>query len=181
MQWTALIALVITAGIGAMAIAGARLPREHRASRAVLVHSQPAEVWAILTNFPALPRWMPGVSSVTAVASPNGNARWAMATAEGTMTLEVQQLEAPRRFVTRIVDEGLPFGGTWTYELAPESGGTRVTVTEDGWIGNPIYRFFAHYVFGLTRTLDGALAGLSKQLGERTGRAPHTAVTSQGG
>ena len=82
------------------------------------------------------------------------------------MTIEVIGAEEPRRLVTRIVDDGLPFGGTWTYDIVPIDGGSRVTITEDGWIGNPLFRFFARYVFGMNRTVDEALRGLGERFGE---------------
>lgn len=38
---------------------------------------------------------------------------WVETSASGSMTIQVTELQAARRMVTRIADEGLPFGGTW--------------------------------------------------------------------
>jgi hypothetical protein len=67
--------------------------------------------------------------------------------------------------VTRIADQGLPFGGRWTYELAPSNAGTRVVITEDGEIYNPIFRFMARFVFGYAGTLETYLSQLQARMG----------------
>ncbi|HZD05714.1 MAG TPA: hypothetical protein VE173_12380, partial [Longimicrobiales bacterium] len=64
-----------------------------------------------------------------------------------------------------IADEGLPFGGTWTYVLEPDAGGTRVTLTEDGEIYNPFFRFMARFVFGYDGTMRSYLDGLEARMG----------------
>ncbi|HSR42141.1 MAG TPA: SRPBCC family protein, partial [Longimicrobiales bacterium] len=84
----------------------------------------------------------------------------------GTMTIETVEAEVPTRLVTRIADEDLPFGGTWTYELEPTGDGrTRVTITEDGEVYNPVFRFMARFVFGHTATMDTYLDGLEARMG----------------
>jgi len=59
----------------------------------------------------------------------------------------------------------LPFGGTWTFELADTGdGGTRLTLTEDGVIEPPVFRALAKWVFGLDTTQKDYLACLEKHL-----------------
>ena len=71
----------------------------------------------------------------------------------------------------RIADDTLPFGGTWTYELAPEGAGTRLTITEDGVVRNVVFRFLSRWVFSHTATLEKYLRALGRKFGEevRTG------------
>lgn len=57
-------------------------------------------------------------------------------------------------------------GGSWIYEIAPADGGSRVSVTERGWIANPIFRFMARVVFGYHGTLDSYLKALGRKFGE---------------
>ncbi|SRR6266849_9242027 len=60
-----------------------------------------------------------------------------------------------RRLVTQIDPEAAgAFGGTWTYELTPDATGTRISVTEVGWISNPIFRFMSRFLFGYYGSLD---------------------------
>jgi hypothetical protein len=65
-----------------------------------------------------------------------------------------------------VVDDGLPFGGTWTRELAPAGGGTRLTITEDGFIRNPIFRVMSRLFFPSTGTINGYLRALATELGD---------------
>ena len=82
------------------------------------------------------------------------------------ITYERVESVPPRRMVTRI-DPGLPFGGTWTYHLVPEAEGTALTITEDGEVYNPVFRFVSRFVMGHTATIDTYLKYLKIKLGER--------------
>ncbi len=56
------------------------------------------------------------------------------------IAFRTKEEKAPARIVREIVGDDLPFGGTWTYELAEEGGAPRVTLTEDGFIKPPFFR-----------------------------------------
>ena len=58
------------------------------------------------------------------------------------------------------------FGGTWTYALEPAGAGTRITVTEEGYVSNPLFRVMMK-AMGVHRTADGYLRALGSKLGER--------------
>jgi hypothetical protein len=99
------------------------------------------------------------------VLSTEGALRWREVGGDGTITYERTEEQRPRRLVSRIADETLPFGGSWTYDLAPEGGGTRVTITERGYVTNPLFRFMARFVFGHHRTQEEFLRGLGRRFG----------------
>jgi hypothetical protein len=63
------------------------------------------------------------------------------------------------------VGEDQGFGGTWTYELAPDGDRTRVTITENGWVDNVVFRFLAKYVFGHDATQNQYLSSLEARFG----------------
>src|SRR5215203_2646059 len=81
-------------------------------------------------------------------------------TTQGTSLFEVVEDRATERRVTRIADDKLPFGGRWIYELRAEGTGTRVTITEDGFIKNPVFRFLSKTVFSTTATIEKFLHDL---------------------
>jgi hypothetical protein len=60
----------------------------------------------------------------------------------------------------------LAFGGTWTYELRDDRGGTEITITERGEVYNPIFRTLSRFVFGHTATIDAYMKSLSRKFGE---------------
>jgi len=166
MKWSLIAVLAVLGVLLAATAVGALLPREHRSVRRAEFHQDQRAIWNTLADFTLLPSWMPGVSRATRVQLPGASEHWTLSTSDGDMTIEIIEADVPRRLVTRIVDAGGPFGGTWTYDITPVEGATRVTITEDGWISNPMYRFLARYVFGTTRALDGALRGLGDYFGE---------------
>ena len=91
--------------------------------------------------------------------------------------MEVIEFLPPRRFSLRIADPKLPFGGTWTYELRTADGGTLVTITENGEIGNPVMRFLSRFVFGQTSTMEGYLRALGRKYGETVTPTPGVAAS----
>jgi hypothetical protein len=80
------------------------------------------------------------------------------------MTLRSTAFEPPRRLVTRIADEDLPFGGTWTYELEPLGASTRVILTENGEVYNPIFRFVSRFLLGHDATMIVYLDALEERM-----------------
>lgn len=83
------------------------------------------------------------------------------------MTYEAVVWEAPTHLVANIADKGLPFGGSWDYKLEPEGSGTRITITENGEVYNPLFRFVSRYMMGHTATIDKYLKSLSARLGDK--------------
>lgn len=128
------IALIVLAALIAIVviitIIGSRLPVAHTASRAAVIAQTPEAVYASVRQ-----------------------------RIVGEKDYLIAEEQPPRRLVSR-VREGLPYGGTWTFELAPEGNSTRVTITEHGQVYNPLFRFLSRFVFGQTATMDQFLADL---------------------
>jgi len=72
---------------------------------------------------------------------------------------------APPHRLTRAMEPGkLPFGGQWDYQLLPEAGGCRLTITEQGWINDRIFRLLAQVFLGYEASLQDFLTQLEKAL-----------------
>ena len=152
-SWVLRIVAVVVVVAAALLAAGLLLPREHVAASAVILRQPPESVWAAVRDLGGLPRWWPEVAVSERVADAAGREVWRQEMSGFAMTLIVTDTAAPRRLVTAIdAPPGAAFGGTWTYELTPAEGGTRVVVTERGWITNPLFRVMAH-LGGLHRSL----------------------------
>lgn len=167
MKWILVVGAVLLVGGLLVVLVGLSLPERHRASVSRTVPGTPDETWGVMTDIPGLTEWRPGLKSVETLDDREGRPVWRETSSTGSMTLEVTAWEPPVRMVTRIADEGLPFGGTWTYELEDTEGGTRVTITEDGEIYNPFFRFMARFVFGYEGTARSYLDGLESRMRER--------------
>jgi uncharacterized protein YndB with AHSA1/START domain len=170
MTW---ITIVILAS-GAIALAGAiavligsRLPRSHRVSGERLLATPPDVLWHTLTDIEAFPTWRTDVKRVQRLPDRDGKTAWIEEGKSGKMTLIFERLDAPHVLVSRIADPNLPFGGTWTCEIAPMSNGSRLTITEAGEIYNPLFRFVARCVFGYDGSIQAYLSALEKKFGRQ--------------
>jgi uncharacterized protein YndB with AHSA1/START domain len=169
MKWLTVVGglvALVAALIGVMALLGSRLPREHVASRRALIHRPPSEVFAAIRDFGRAPEWRRDVKQVVVLGETNGRPRFREEGAHGGFTLEVVEEVPNQRLVTRIVDEDLPFGGTWTYELRPVKEGTEIAITERGEVKPALFRALSKYVFTHHRTIDQYLRALGGRFGE---------------
>src|SRR5438093_10000274 len=144
MKWVLFGGAGLAALIGLVAVLGSMLPRSHKASRTLRVKRPPQDVWAAVTA----------------------------ATGASSAPVDVLESNPPYRQVTRVKETEKMFGGTWTIAIAPDpstgagQAASALTITEDGWVGNPIFRFMAKYVFGHHATIDGILKQVAKTLNE---------------
>ena len=165
MKWLLFVVAAVVALALIVVLVGWTLPEKHVASRMAEIPQPPDVVWRAITDVGAFPSWRSDVTSVEQLPGDSAHASWRETGKNGRITYEVSESEPPRRLVTRIADRSLPFGGSWTYDLAPANGGTRVTVTENGEVYNPLFRFVSRFVMGHTATIDRYLADLKKKLG----------------
>jgi uncharacterized protein YndB with AHSA1/START domain len=164
-KWLVVVFVAVVLVIVAVLIIGWTLPQQHEVSRSADL-PQPADVvWRAITDVGAFPSWRTGVTAIEQLPGAPGHENWRETGKNGRITYEVVESEPPRRLVTKIADRSLPFGGSWTYELSPVDGGTRLTITERGEVYNPVYRFVSRYVMGHTATIDRYLSDLGKKLG----------------
>jgi hypothetical protein len=166
MRWAVGAVGVIVVLVLVVLIVGSVLPRSHVASVAARYAATPDTLWTSLTDVASFPRWRTGVSRVESLPDENGQRGWREHGKHDAVTYRVVEADPPRRLVSRIADEGLPYGGTWTYELTPDGSGTRLTITERGEIYNPIFRFVARFVLGYTSTMEDVLRTLGTKHGE---------------
>ena len=138
MRWIAFVGGGLVVLVAGIATIGLLLPRTHKASRTLRVRRPPAEVWPALLQ----------------------------ATQTTSTPVDVLERAMPHRLVTRVTEKETNFGGTWTVAIAPIPDGSTVTVTEDGWVANPIFRFVSRFVMGHHATMDGILTQIAKTLNE---------------
>jgi hypothetical protein len=138
MKLIAVVAGGLVALIAVMAIVGAMLPRNHKASRTLRVKRAPADVWPVLMQ----------------------------ATAASDVPVDVLESQPPHRLVTRVTEKEQNFGGTWTIAITGDPQGSDVTIAEDGWVANPIFRFVSRVVIGHHATMDGMLKKVAASLNE---------------
>jgi hypothetical protein len=160
------ITLCVLVGLVALvAIVGACLPQAHAAAKRMLLPVPAKVVFAAIADVDAYPQWVTGVKSVQWLPERDGCRVFREEGPHGPMDLAIEQRAEDRLFVTRIVTEGSPFGGTWTLRLDEQDGRTTLTLTEHGEVYNVVFRCLARFVFGHTATMDAFLPDLAKRCG----------------
>jgi uncharacterized protein YndB with AHSA1/START domain len=149
-------------------VIGWLLPKDHVATRIGRYRQPPEAVWEAITNVEAMPSWREGLKSVQKLPDRNGLPAHIEVTSSGTIPMETVEMIAPQRLVGRIADPKLPFGGTWTFDVAPAAEGATLRITERGYVTNPFFRFMSRFVFGQTSTIESYLRSLAKKFGEET-------------
>jgi uncharacterized protein YndB with AHSA1/START domain len=166
MRWVLGTVGVIVVAVLIVCVIGLLLPKSHVASVSARYAAKPEVLWAALTNPASFPEWRQGVTRVEVLPDENGQRGWREYGKDDAVSYRVVESDAPRHLVTRIADENLPYGGTWTYELTPADSGTRLTITERGEIYNPIFRFVARFFLGYTGTMTDVLRAIGTKQGE---------------
>jgi hypothetical protein len=126
---------------------GTALPKEHVARRNMVLRASPNDVFALIAGSS---EWR-GLKYELLAQNP---LKWRETDSNGAITLERVETVVPTRIVNRIADPKLPFGGSWTYEIAPSGTGTELTITENGEVYNPLFRFVSRFIMGHTATIE---------------------------
>jgi hypothetical protein len=107
------------------------------------------------------------VKSSELVTEPDGSQLQRETSQRGEVMVYALESVQPSQAITRrIATENLPYGGRWSFVFAPENGGTRVRITEDGEVYNPVFRFVSRFILGQTATLDAYLGAMGKATGQ---------------
>ena len=138
MKWIAFVVVGLIALIAAIAGVGSMLPRSHKASRMLRVKRPPADVWPVMMQV----------------------------TQASDVPVDVLDSQPPHRLVTRVTEKEKNFGGTWTIDIASIGDGATVTIAEDGWVANPIFRFVSRVIIGHHATMDGILKQVARAFDE---------------
>lgn len=155
------LALLIVA-LAAVLIVGYALPQAHRAAGSATLPAPPGRVFAILVDVARYAEWREEITTVEVLSVTP--LKWREGSGDDLVTFEVIEIAPPERLRVRIADADLPFGGTWTYTLARDGDGTRLTIVEDGEVYNPVFRFVSRFVIGHTSSIDRFLADLRRSL-----------------
>jgi len=160
MKWLWIAGGVLVLLVLLVAAVGAMLPQSHRATRRARFRQPPEAVFAVLSG---PPDWRAGVKAY----GNSADGRWWEEDSHGKkITYELVENRPPVRRAIRIADRNLPFGGTWTFDIAPESGGSTLRITEDGEIYNVIFRFVSRFVLGYTASIESHFRDLGRKFGE---------------
>ncbi len=147
-------------------VTGLFIPVSHVASSSVRLRQPVDSIWRTVRALEESASWWPAISAMERLPDKDGREVWLQRQTTGDLAMEVMESTEPVRLVMRIADDRLPFGGTWTYEIQEEAGGSRITITEDGEIYSPFFRVMSRFFFGYHGTQESYLTALSQRFGE---------------
>jgi uncharacterized protein YndB with AHSA1/START domain len=159
---------ILVAVLIIVVVVGALLPQNHVAGGSARYKQRPEIIFQTISDYHAYPSWRTDVQSIEPFPAAEGRVAWKEHSRHGDIPIEILESQPPSRLVTRIADPKLPFGGTWTYDIAPlDSGaGSMVTITENGEVYNPMFRFISRFVMGHSATIEQYLRALGRKFGE---------------
>ena len=170
MKWVIGVVVILVSLIALVAIVGVLLPKSHVVSRSMSFKQSPEEVWRVISDYAGQAKWRQDLKTIEVLPEKNGHALIREIDKSGdAITYETIESAPPKKLVRRIADENLPFGGTWTFAIKPSGQGSMLTLTENGEVYNPIFRFVSRFVMGHTANIDGYLEGLQKELSKNNG------------
>jgi uncharacterized protein YndB with AHSA1/START domain len=166
MKWIPYAIVIVAVLIGATFLIGYALPAQTTVSRSIILKQSPEAVFAALADLPHLAEWNRNTEKVEMLPPVNGKEA-SKQTFKGGMVMTVVTTEStpPNRLVRAMGDAGGPFVGTWTYEISPADGGSKVALTEVAEMQNPLFRVMTR-IFGQTKYIDEHLEDLAKKFGE---------------
>jgi hypothetical protein len=159
---------LIVAGVMALlvlgvVVIGALLPKRHVVTRSATFRASPEKLFALIAGSQ---EWRPDVSACELITEGGKQFQRETSKRGETILYELENSRPPLAIERRIATEKLPYGGSWRFVLEPEGSSTRVTITEDGEVYNPVFRFVSKFVIGQTATLDAYLKAMGKAVGE---------------
>jgi uncharacterized protein YndB with AHSA1/START domain len=157
----ALLSVLILA-VAVVLVLGALQPYQHTTTVTGTIEAPPAAVFALITDVSAAPRWRHAVQSVQVLPPDEGRERW-VETLDHNQKMSFLALRTISPATdgralreVRVNESDAPYGGTWTYTIAPGPTPTTTVlqITEHGFIKPWIYRFLMVHVIGMTKNLD---------------------------
>lgn len=146
----------------AVLVTGALLPREHIVTGVRALAMSADEAARLIGDPKGYSAWRKGVTIGDVRPAPDG-VHW-RETSHGRAVDYVLTREGPSRWRSTILTEGLPYGGYWIIEVAPDGTGSTVRITEHGFVDNLAFRALGRFVFGLDASLKAYLGDLEAAL-----------------
>ncbi len=150
---------------GVVFVIGSLLPVAHVASVRATFLASTEDVFALISDYQQHPSWRPSVERIEELPPRDGKPAWQEIGSTGPLPMELTESDPPRSMVTTILSEGMPFGGRWIYDVETTAEGTVLTITEEGEVYNPIFRFVSRFIMSHHKTATTYLQDLGRKLG----------------
>lgn len=159
MKWLLIPVGILVCCILLIFIIGIFLPVKHTASLRIYLRAADSNVWRRIVDISEYPAWRRELQSVQVLTGTS----WVEVDKRGhKISYSMEVGESGRKLTTKINGSDLPFGGSWTYVLERDGQGSALTITENGEVYNPLFRFMSKFIFGHSTTLKKYAADLER-------------------
>lgn len=166
MKWLLYLVVALFLLVAALFCVGYLLPAQTTIARSITLQAKPDAVFGALADVQHMTDWNRNTEKVEMLPPTEGKETTRQTFKGGmTMTIITAESQPPTHLVRNLGDHSGPFSGSWTYDLSPNDGGTRVVLTEVAGFKNPLFRVMAR-LFGQTKYIDEHLEDLAKKFGE---------------
>ena len=161
MKWLIIILAILALLILVILIIGKLLPSKHTVFQEQEFKTSRAILWKSIRNFKDYPQWRTKLKKLTVI----DETQWTEVDNRGdSITLGIIEADVENRLAVKIMDETLPFGGTWVYELNGTDNSVTLKITENGEVYNPIYRFIGYFFMDQSATIKQYLNDLTSHI-----------------
>ncbi|TGK62500.1 polyketide cyclase [Leptospira wolffii] len=151
---------IVVVFVTLLVLSGYLLPRDHQASAERSYSISQKVLFDSIRNFSDYPTWRTGLESI----EKESETTWIELDSHGNrIRFGIVEEASPSRLKTKILSDDLPFGGGWEFEISPEDRGSKLRITETGFVTNPLFRILSKFVFGHDATMRTFLADLDRK------------------
>lgn len=155
---TPVLTVVLLASVGQL------LPRHQGASLTRIFPEAPEVLWQLITDLDEQPTWRRGLTRVERLPDQGGRTAWLEFHGREAEAVRVADARAPLRLVTERVGEDAGGEASWEWELAPVEEGSRLTLTRQVVVHQPLARAVGFVFQAPRREVERALADLSARV-----------------
>lgn len=142
-------------------IVGKLLPVKHTAFQQRQFAVSKNLLWTSIRNFKDYPEWRSNLKALTVI----NETQWREVDDKGdAITFGIIEEVPEIRLEVKILDDNLPFGGIWVYELTEGDHVVTLKITENGEVYNPIFRFISHFFMDQSATIKQYMTDLETHL-----------------
>jgi hypothetical protein len=166
-KWIGRIFLAIVLLLVLLCVVAFLLPARTEHTRSAELHQTPEAIFAVLSDVEKMPQWNRNIKAVDILPSIDGREATRQTFRDGmSVTIITSENLAPTHLVRETWDSAAPFSGSWSYDIAPTSDGSKVTIREKSEIRNPFFRLMV-LMFGPAKYLNENLTDLGQHFGEK--------------
>src|SRR5258706_13391966 len=148
MKWVLIVIVGLAGLMGLMALIGVFVSRDHRATSTISLRQSPDSVWKVVRDLGGIVAWFPAMQQSERLPDRDGHEVWRQKMSGFDVPIIVLESSPPRKLVTQIdPTAGGAVGGAGAHELAAGATGTKIKVTQAGWVIKPLFPLMLSLLF----------------------------------